>query len=225
VRGDCQGERVRWSCLSGWLWLRRAGNAVLWSLALVAAARADVQNNVAEPARRYQSIVKRNAFGLVPALSNTPLVVPKPQPQAPSDLKLSGLAASSSRKAAYLMWEERGKPPRYFTLSEGQKEDDLEAVAIDVVAETVRLRQQGMEFLLSLKANGIKSSQQVALENQTFVEDHTRAHVLHQLRERERIERERAAAEAELQARREKALEATLNANGFISGAAAPTNE
>jgi len=201
--------------------LKRFATVWIGCLAATSAARADIQTDHTPGTHLYRDIVRQNAFRLKPL----PAAPAAPEPvtsNTPVDLKLTGIAASPGHKSAYFLWDERGRPAHYFSLAEGQKEGALEMVAIDVINETVRLRRQGIEIVLSLKTNGLKSGTQIAIENRTFVDEHTRAHELHQQRERERIDRERALAEVELQTHeqaRHAAMEAlmaeTLEKAGF----------
>jgi len=196
--------------------MRRFATVWIGCLAATFAARADIKADHGAGTHLYRDIVRQNAFRLNP-LPPAPAAPDAITSNTPADLKLTGIAASVGHKSAYFLWDERGKPPRYFSLAEGQKEGALEMVAIDVVSETVRLRRQGTEMVLSLKTNGIKSGAQIALDNRRFVDEHTLAHELHQQREHERIDRERALAEAELKAReqaRRAAMEG-LTADAF----------
>lgn len=161
---------------------------------MMGVSHADIATETGARAQHYQDIVRLNAFRLKPLPSTAPTPVPVTT-NSLADLKLTGVATSAGRKSAYFLWEQRGTAPRYFSLGEGQKDGDLEAIAIDVVAETVWLRHQGVPMVRSLKANGVKSGTQIAFENRRFVDEHTRAHEAHQRRERERVERERAEAE------------------------------
>lgn len=173
--------------------MRRFATVWICCLAATSAARADIKANHDAGIQLYQGIVRQNPFRLEPlppaATAAEPVVS-----NSFANLKLTGISASAAHKSAYLLWEERGRPPYYFSLAEGQREGAWEMVAIDAINETVRLRRQGIERVLSLKANGVKSGAQMAFENRPFVEEHTRAHEAHEQRERVRVERERAEA-------------------------------
>ncbi|HKS36358.1 MAG TPA: hypothetical protein VJW76_04150 [Verrucomicrobiae bacterium] len=188
--------------------MRRFVTIWIGCLAAATAGRADIKTDHGAGTHLYQDIIRQNPFRLEPI----PLLEAAPKPVASNsfvDLKLTGISASAGHKSAYLLCEERGRPPHYFSLAEGQKEGAWEVVAIDAVNETVRLRCQGIERVFSLKTNGVKSGVQVALENRRFVDEHTRAHERHQQRERERVDRERALADLELKTR-EQARRATM---------------
>lgn len=105
---------------------------------------------LAEAPHRYDTIVERNAFGLTQ---------PEPRPRtarhkSAETLKLTGLASMSARKQALLMKVNPGKPPEYFSLDEGQSEGELEVLAIDLQGETVHLRHEGSDLVLSLAGIG-----------------------------------------------------------------------
>lgn len=177
-----------------------------WALSPV--VHADVQTNAGPQSQGYRRIVEINPFKLIPEVP--PPSVPAIPTGNPSDLKLTGIADSGGKKSAYFMLEERGKSPRYISVAEGNAGDGLEVVAIDIQAETVRLRRNGVSLVLSLKTDDVKSADQLRRAEKHFVDEHGRAHELHQQRERARIERERALAEAELKVRAERELEVAI---------------
>jgi hypothetical protein len=162
-----------------------------------------------------QAVLRKNPFKLRPESSSPPSAA-VPAPSA-SDLKLSGLDACGTKRSAYFILEQSGQTPRYFRLAEGEAQGDVMVVAIDIASETVRLRRNGADLTLSLKADGVKSEDLLRHEEKTFVIEHARAHEAHQQREQRRLERERALAEAEIKAR-EQSVQATLRAHGFVSG-------
>jgi len=191
--------------------MRRFVTVWIGCLAATSAARADIKADRDAGIQLYQRIVTQNPFRL--GTLSPPQAAPEPVvSNSFADVKLTGISASAGHKSAYLLWEERGRPPHYFSLAEGQREGAWEMVAIDAINETVRLRRQGIERVLSLKTNGVKPGAQIAPENRKFVDEHTRAHQLHQLREQERIQRERAEAEQLLH--QQRILSATFSPDG-----------
>jgi hypothetical protein len=108
------------------------------------------------------------------------------------DLLLTGIVELSGRRWAALLRAERGQPLRQYTLKEGERQDGLEIVAIDVKAEKVIVRHAGTEISLSFKTHGRPAAEQAWAAEKQFVDDHARAHELHEQRERERVARERA---------------------------------
>ena len=146
------------------------------------------------PANSYDSIITRNVFALKPPPALSPSTT-APEPQKPlPELTLTGIADFSLKKWALIVSAERGKPPKLYTLSEGQQLDGLAVLAIDAIAGTVRLRLDGNDVTLSFKEQDQKQLVTRA-ETQKFVNEHTRAHELHEKREAERRAIERQQAE------------------------------
>src|ERR1043166_7471721 len=103
--------------------------------------------------QNYSTIVERNPFGLrppppppQPAQTNKVAEVPK------TDIFLTGIVTVGYPripKRAYMMLKEQNKKdPIYYSLSEGQKRDDIEVLAIDEAAKTVKIRWDKGETLL-----------------------------------------------------------------------------
>jgi len=150
-------------------------------------------------ANPYETICLRNIFNLASPKEDVskPGDVFKPPP----DVKLSGVAAFGSHKWVLLTKADPGKSPRHLLMREGEKDGGLEIVNVDELGAVVKVRA-GDEFLeLKLATNSVPK---IDLATQRFVNDHTRAHELHQRREVLRIARERAEAE------RLQATQATL---------------
>lgn len=145
---------------------------------------------LAASANPYNSIAPRNVFSLVPPRDDVskPGDVFKP----PLEYKLTGIAGFGSAKWALLSKADPGKAPVNLTLREGQREGPLELVYVDEIANLVRIRNDGTVVELTFSTNEIAK---VDLATKTFVDEHTRAHQLHQQREFERIMRERAEVE------------------------------
>jgi hypothetical protein len=141
-------------------------------------------------ANPYETISQRNIFHLSPPKPEVskPGEVFKPPP----DIKLNGIAAFGSHKWVLLSRAEPGKVPRHLLMREGEKDGGLEIVDVDEIAAIVKLRSAGALMELKLATNSIPK---IDLATQRFVNDHTRAHELHQRREAQRIARERAEAE------------------------------
>ena len=156
----------------------------------------------------YETIASRNVFALKEPVQ--PPVVPPEPPQATdnSQLMLTGIVDFRRLQCALITSTERGKTPRLYTLSMGQKEDNLQVLAIDAEAATVRVLHGSTEVLLSFDTHGPPNT--ARLEDQSrkyvqqakpFVDEHVRAHELREKREAERRAVERAAAEAERMSR------------------------
>jgi hypothetical protein len=153
----------------------------------------------------YAAITERNIFGLREPPPPPPPPVPAPVANDTSELTLTGVVDFQTAKWALLTCTERGKSPRPYTLSVGQKQDNLEVLEINAEAATVRVRNGSEEIVLTFdKQNPGKIEElgrKYLQQAKPFVDEHTRAHALREQREAERRELERAAAEAELATR------------------------
>jgi hypothetical protein len=158
----------------------------------------------------YADVVHRNIFGL-----REPVLPPSVLPETPAtkdkgDLILTGIVDFRKAQWALLTLTERGIPPRRYTLTLGQKEDDVEVLAVDAVAATVRVRHGSAEVLLTFDKHDPTANQKnmeeigrkYVQQAKPFVDEHTHAHAAREQREAERRELERAAAEKELAARK-----------------------
>jgi hypothetical protein len=130
-----------------------------------------------------------------PGPINAPALPSASLSNALPELQLTGLIDLSAKKWVFLVKAEHGQPLKQYSLHEGEKADGLEILAIDVRAEKVTVRNAGVEMVLTFKTHGRPAVEQALVVEKQFVDDHVRAHELHQQRERERIERERAEVE------------------------------
>jgi hypothetical protein len=148
----------------------------------------------AEPAG-FKPTRPPSAAALTPALPSANSTTPS---NSPPELSLTGIVDLSPKKWACLLRLERGLPAKPYTLREGESMDGVEVLAIDAPAGKVTVRNAGVPMVLTFLTHGRPAAEQTLLAEQKFVEDHVRAHELHQQRERDRIEQERAAV-AQLQ--------------------------
>jgi hypothetical protein len=105
---------------------------------------------------KYQTIVDRNSFGLLPPappISETNATPP------PSDLKITGFATIGGEKFVYVAIPPKGQKAQfqYLTLKQGQQEAGIEILEIMEQGE-VRINNAGMPMLLSLLKNGFQGS-------------------------------------------------------------------
>jgi|GEM_PF-1336146 len=101
----------------------------------------------------YRTIVDRNPFGLKP-----PPPPPPPQAVAPppkNDIKLTGITSFGVRKAYFMATESRSNKVDYYSLAVDEKRDGLEVLAIDEVAKSVKIRNGGIETLLTFATHGV----------------------------------------------------------------------
>jgi hypothetical protein len=157
---------------------------------------------VAAAANPYETISRHNVFHLAPPKPDVsePGEVFKPPP----DIKLNGVAAFGSHKWVLLTRAAPGKPPRHFMMRESEQADGLEIVQIDEVAAIARIRSEGELLELKLATNTLPK---IDLATQRFVNEHARAHELHQRREAARIARERAEVERMQQFQRTREIQ------------------
>lgn len=108
--------------------------------------------------RNYQSIVDRNPFSLKP-----PVVAPPPDPQAnkpppPSNINLTGITTDLDSKKVWLRATVNGKTPPtvFYSLAEGEKQDDIEVISIDEISDTVKILNSGTPITLTYATHGVK---------------------------------------------------------------------
>ncbi len=124
---------------------------VLSSLAVAWQAAALTEDN------QYQAIVQRNVFALKPP-------PPPPDPNAvpkvdPPNIKLQGITTILGRRQ--VLGKVLAKPPQQakeqsFVLAEGEREGEVEIVSIDENSGTVKLKNHGSEFTLTMKDDAEK---------------------------------------------------------------------
>lgn len=106
---------------------------------------------------KYQTILDRNPFGLVPPPPPAPT---EPTTKAPVNIFVTGFATIGGEKRVYFMIppppKEPGATHQYLSLSEGQREAGIEVISISEDVGEVRIKNGGVETLLSLKDNGIQ---------------------------------------------------------------------
>jgi hypothetical protein len=104
----------------------------------------------------YGGIVQRNVFDVKPP-APIPLVEAPPTPQMP-DIWLNGLTDILGKKQVMMKVRFPSKPPKEesYILTEGQREGDIEILAIDVKAGTVKVKIFDQIRELSLEVNGVK---------------------------------------------------------------------
>lgn len=102
----------------------------------------------------YAVIAERNAFELRPPPE------PKPEPPPPKpklDIKFTGISTMSGEIKAYFMAAGKGKEkPKYYCLGQGERQDQLEVIQIDKELGKVKVKNAGLEGLLTLAEDGVK---------------------------------------------------------------------
>jgi hypothetical protein len=102
----------------------------------------------------YLAIVERNVFGLKPP----PVVAPPKPPEAPQlNVELTGIMTIFGKKQGLFLVQEPpqqgqpAKPPVTYILSEGERSDKLEVLAIDPKAGTAKISDAGREREIQFK--------------------------------------------------------------------------
>lgn len=138
-------------------------NAMKWGLSIagfwtvVVAACSTSDGAVAE--HPYAAIVERNAFGLRPIPPAPPPAQPEVPPPAPlPDIKLTGISTLLGEPQVFIeiidpQTKKTERPPG---LEAGEKQFDIEILAIDPRQGVVRVRNRGTEQTLDFVNNGIK---------------------------------------------------------------------
>lgn len=116
---------------------------------------------IPEPGSRYQLIPDRNLFRLKepPAVQQTNVEPPAALPK----LYLTGITTILRNKLAFFSVQfpaKAGQPAREesLTLSEGQRDEGIELLAVDVNARAVKVNNSGTEMSLNFENNGLKAA-------------------------------------------------------------------
>ncbi|HKI67978.1 MAG TPA: hypothetical protein VKA67_00180, partial [Verrucomicrobiae bacterium] len=122
---------------------------LLGGAVLAVTARTAVADTKGNP---YEVIVEHNVFKLKPP---TPPPVKKTEEAPPSDITLTGITTIFGDKRALLKVKVPPHPPHpakdeYYTLSVGQRDGGIELLAVDVSANTARVRNHGKVENLTL---------------------------------------------------------------------------
>ncbi len=123
--------------------------------------------DVAEPKDQayYKVILVRNPFDL----KDPP---PPPPPETTNlapvklDVKFTGITAHSGGKKAWFMIPPqpgRTKDPKYLSMSEGEKEGDLQVLEIDEKEATVKILNAGVPVVLNFKEYGLAAPTALAV--------------------------------------------------------------
>ena len=128
---------------------------ILSGLLLGPDANAIVPDTAGNP---YQGITDRNIFALKP-----PPAPPRPEDnkQPPPNIKLTGITTILGRKQALLLVDVPAKPPQpakqeSYILTEGQRDGDIEIVAINEKEGVVKVKNHGEPQTLDFVNNGVK---------------------------------------------------------------------
>lgn len=115
------------------------------------AAAATTPRNAAD----YEGIVTRNPFQLKPPAPPEP---PPPPPVAPpSNIELTGLSTAFGERRVYMTLKDQKGQPVHKAMRVGDPADDgVEVLSLDISSGEVRVRNRGIESLLTMKSHGAK---------------------------------------------------------------------
>jgi hypothetical protein len=109
--------------------------------------------------RNYRVIIDRNPFGLKPPPpppTNPPPVVTQPK----EEVFITGITSFGVPRAHFMTTVTKpppvGKVPQYYSLGVEEKMDELEVLDIDLGTRSVRVRNAGVETVMTFESNGIK---------------------------------------------------------------------
>jgi hypothetical protein len=105
--------------------------------------------------RNYRIIVERNPFGIKPP-PPPPTNTPPPVVQPKDKILLTGITSIGALRAYFMTEAPANKQAEYYSLGVDEKKDDLEVIGIDPVARSVRVRNSGVESVMTFAANGVK---------------------------------------------------------------------
>jgi len=141
--------------------MKRGGNWMALGtggVLLIAAVRADV-GVPGEPAKHV--FLVRNPFGLKPQPTNTVPPGPTPPP-VKVDLKLAGITVDSRKRAWIVIPPSPARPgvaavtnSTHFAIAEGERQGDIEVLAIDPRENTVKILNAGVEVTLDFASHGL----------------------------------------------------------------------
>ena len=137
--------------------MKRGGRVLVWAVGMLLCAGARGSTTNSNP---YNAIIERNVFGLRPP---PPPPAPPVKKEPPPNIILNGITSILGPKEALLKipptparGREPAKPEQFFELAEGQRDGDLEVLAIDEKARTVKVNYAGDIVSLNFKDNGNK---------------------------------------------------------------------
>lgn len=113
------------------------------------------------PDNPFQSIVDRNVFGLKPP--PPPPAPPEPPKPPLPPIALTGIMTGIGKKRALLEGVMPAKPPdqpkkSFYTLGEGEQQDEIKVLKIDEKANTVELTLMGVQTNLTFAAKAPPSA-------------------------------------------------------------------
>src|SRR5688500_17436595 len=98
--------------------------------------------------RNYRVIIDRNPFGLKPPPPPPTNVIPvmdKPK----DEILLTGITSIGPARAYFMTKAPQGKNPEYYSLGVDEKRDGLEVINIDTQGKNVKVRNAGIETIMT----------------------------------------------------------------------------
>jgi hypothetical protein len=106
--------------------------------------------------RDYSVIIARNPFGL--RAPRPPKKVPTTAVQPRNTILLTGITSFGPPRAYFMSKPSLGYAPEYYDLRVGEAKDGFEVLKIDPVTKSVRVRNAGIETVMTFQANGVEAS-------------------------------------------------------------------
>jgi len=115
--------------------------------------------------KAYRSIVERNVFGLKPSTPAPSSA--SPRVESSGNLFLTGVVGLSSRRQAFFTVAEPGKASSGFIVGEGEENEWLHVLSVDMKNSTVKARLKkslmrlgtaGAEVVLSFETDGLTTA-------------------------------------------------------------------
>jgi hypothetical protein len=129
--------------------------AALGLFALVTAVYG-VTDDSASQERNYHVIIDRNPFGLKPPPPPPTNMVAAPEKNK-DEILLTGITSIGSLRAYFMTKAPQGKNPEFYSLGVEDKKDGLEVLEISPTSQSVRVRNAGVESVMTFAANGVKA--------------------------------------------------------------------
>lgn len=119
---------------------------------------------VGDSVEDYQVFVTRNPFNLKDPPPKPEPVAAVKVPDAPGDLKLTGITKMRGRNRVMMVNTPPGEDPMYLSIMEGNRREGIEVLegGVDISKGTVRVKIDGEEKTLSFDTDGLEGAAPVA---------------------------------------------------------------
>ena len=137
------------------IWMQKTLILVAGCVLVTKAAYALTDETAVSDERNYRVFIERNPFGLKPP---PPAVTNALTNAAPKDeILLTGFTTIGSPRAYFMSKAPPGKEAEKYSLGIDEKRAELEVLEINPLHGSVRVRNSGIESVMTLAANGVKA--------------------------------------------------------------------